>query len=152
MSFIQEKINIVKSYLGYSVISLQKQGYSDEDIKIYIGEIEKFINLINKTESTDNLIQFINENIIQVEIEDVKIPVEYNYVKIMDLIKEYGLAENENNNIYQRIRNLFKYYKIEYFIDLHKKTKDDLKSYRNFGGKAYIYFMNCLKYIFQPER
>lgn len=157
MDFIKDKNKYAKIFSGYSVMALQRLGYSKNNIIEFLTEINELIKIktdedaIEIIESINDLNKFIIDNTAQVYFEGIMIPAKYNMVKISDLFEKYNFMGKEYNYIGKKICRALNKNGIIYIKDLYDKTKKDIMYIHVIGEISYKFFINALKQIFREN-
>jgi len=147
MNFTDKNNEKLTIYLGYSIMSLKKLGYSEKNIKEFLKEINNMIQFKSETEAIDTINKFLDEAKRQVVFEGIKIPIEYNMMKIIELFDEFGFMGKDNNYMGKKIcRALYKE-NIIYMKDLYEKTKEDITHIHVIGDISYKFFIYALQQI-----
>jgi len=147
MSYIYEKNNYLKIFLGYYIMAMKKLGYSEKSIKIHLDEIDKTIKFGNDAEAIDIIDKFNNDSIKQVVFEGIEIPIEYNIIKINELFEKYGFMGKENNYLGKKICRALHREDIVYVKDLYGKTKEEITHIHDIGKRTYDFFIFAIRQI-----
>jgi len=149
MDFTNEKNKYEKIFSGYTVEALQRLGYPYRNIKNIILKIKDVMESINDEEAIDIITYFLDESKKRVVFAGIKIPTEFNMVKIRDLINKYEFPEKESRHIIQRLCNALEKKQIVYVIDLYKRPEKEIKNIKSIGDVSYDYFIRFLKKVSQ---
>jgi len=157
IDFMREKKKYDEIFLGYSIITLKRLGFSEKNIREFLTEIRQLQKIktdedaIEAIKSIEVIHKTLNDSSIQVLFEGIIIPIEYNMIKIGDLFEKYNFMGKEYKYIGKKICRALNKNGIIYIKDLYGKTKEDIMYIHIIGEVSYKFFIDALKEIFRER-